>query len=132
MNPLQDDLQSNDNHVEIGFAGLTASVGDRIGHYYQNETEAHELAVEFLAASLQTRAEKCVYLCDVATHESVERMLMARGIDVVQAVATGQLTMSNDRPSPIELERLLDDALADVGAGPFRIGWRFPYGDRIS
>ena len=116
MMTFQDDDQLLDDRVEIGFAGLTADGGDRIGHYYQNEAEARALAVGFLATSLQTHTEKCVYFCEDANRESVVHELMARGIDVERAVASGQLTMSSDRPSPGELQRLLHDALADVPA----------------
>ena len=116
MMTFQHDDPALDDRVEIGFAGLTADGGDRIGHYYQNEAEAQALAAGFLATSLQTHTEKCIYFCEDTNRESVIHELTERGIDVEQAVTSGQLTMRSDRPSPGELQRLLHDTLVDVPA----------------
>ena len=35
--------------IDLGFGGLTAALGDHIGHYYQNETECQSLAVGYFA-----------------------------------------------------------------------------------
>ena len=108
------DAQLTNGRVDLGFAGLTAAVGDHIGHYYQSESEAQALVVGFLAAGLQTGEDKCVYLCDEETQERIVGALTEQGFDVAGALANGQLTMDTGRPSPEDLKQRLHDVLAEV------------------
>ncbi len=104
----------NSGRIELGIGGLTAAVGDHIGHYYQNEAESQALVVGYLAAGLQSGDEKCVYLCDDAARDRIGSALGERGVNVAKALASGQLSMDNGQASPEELTDFLHHALAEV------------------
>ncbi len=105
--------------IELGFGDLFVSVGDHIGHYYQNHTESRDVVVGFLAAGLNGR-DKCVYLCQDETWRGVEEQLAERGIDIAAAMASGQLVVDEGRPSPDELRSRLHAALAEI-PDPFQM-----------
>ena len=102
--------------IDLGMGGLTAAVGDHIGHYYQSEAESQALVVGYLVAGLQSGDEKCVYLCDDAARDRISSALGDRGVDVAEALASGQLTLDRGRASAEELTDFLHQALADVPA----------------
>ena len=105
--------------IELGLADLSVTVGDHISHYYQNDTESHDVVVGFLAAGLHSGRDKCVYLCQDETWSRVEGQLAQCGIDIAAAMASGQLLVDEGRPSPEELRTRLHAALAEI-PDPFR------------
>lgn len=124
------EMHGNDR-IDLGFAGLTAALGDHIGHYYQNAEECQALAVDYFAAGLQSGDEKCLYFCDDEARERIGSALSERGVDVAAALATGQLVFDGGRDSPEELTEVLQGVLAGV-AGQYRrlrsagdMGWVF-------
>ena len=98
----------------LGFGNLYASVGDHIGHFYQNDEEEQEILVAFLKAGLLGR-DKCVCLVGAGrTREALQERLRADGIDVRAAIASGQLFLDEGRSDPEELRHLLREALASI------------------
>ncbi len=103
------------DRVDLGFGGLSASIGDHIGHLYQTREEWRTLLVGFLAAGLQTPDNKCVYFTNGGeTRREIEDGLAATGVDVASMVASGQLVLGEASPTPEEMRDRLNRALAEV------------------
>lgn len=105
---------SADGRIDLGFGGLMASVGDHIGHYYQDIDECVSLAADFFAPAFDEPPDKCVCLADSESRARIESALRARGIDVEEARSSGQLVVFAGSPSPADLEARLQEELRDV------------------
>ncbi len=109
------------DRVDLGFGGLSASIGDHIGHLYQTREEWRTLLLGFLAAGLQTRDNKCVYFTNGGeTRQEIEDGLADAGVDVATMKASGQLVLGEASPTPEEMKDRLNQALAEV-PGRFRL-----------
>ena len=103
------------DRVDLGFGGLSVSIGDHIGHLYQTREEWKTLLVGFLAAGLKTRDNKCVYFTNGGdTRGEVEDGLADSGVDVAATMASGQLVLGEASPSPEEMRDRLTRVLAEV------------------
>ncbi|MEQ8858500.1 MAG: MEDS domain-containing protein [Pseudomonadales bacterium] len=100
--------------VSLGFGGLVATVGDHIGHYYQDGEECVSLATDFFVPAFADIPEKCVCLAEPASQAKILTALADRGVDVARARDSGQLVMFGGSSSPADLEQRLHQELRDV------------------
>ena len=112
--PGEDTRRGVGDAVFLGFHGLNASTGDHIGHFYRTPAERSSVVVPFLKAGLESR-DKCVYVIgpNAGWHE-VRDSLTEIGIDVDDALASGQLVVEEGKAEPEEMERELADSIADT------------------
>lgn len=76
--------------VALGFGGLTASVGDHIGHFYQTREEWQQVLIPYLKTGLEA-GDKCVYLMRPNPDwRSLREALAAAHIDLEAALASGR------------------------------------------
>ena len=121
MNDVRKPPSHGMDRVDLGFGGLSASIGDHIGHLYQTQEEWRTLLVGFLAAGLQTSDNKCVYFTNGDdTRQKIEDGLAEAGVDVASMMASGQLVLGEASPTPQEMKDRLNQVLAEV-PGRFRL-----------
>ena len=106
-------MRNGDDQIPLGFAELYASPGDHIGHFYQTREESRDLVVGFLKTG-RDAGEKCVYLGPPDEMGPLSEALMAGGIDVASAQASGRLVLHEGANDPEELKDLLRGAVEDV------------------
>ena len=100
--------------VPLGFGSLYASIGDHIGHFYQTSEEGKVVLISFLRTGLEA-GEKCVCLTSAGPlREELQRALTATGIDVNEALASGQLVLDEGKGDPRELQKMLGQVLAEI------------------
>lgn len=103
------------DRVDLGFGGLSASIGDHIGHFYETREEWRALLIGFLTAGLQTPDNKCVYFTNGAeTRGEIEDGLADSGVDVASVMASGQLVLGEASTTSEEMRDRLNQALAEV------------------
>ncbi len=103
------------DRVDLGFGGLSVSIGDHIGHLYETREEWKTLLVGFLAAGLQTPDNKCVYFTNGGeARGEIEDGLADAGVDVASMMASGQLVLGEASPTPEEMRGRLNRVLAEV------------------
>ncbi len=112
-----------DSKVSLGFSGLSASVGDHIGHFYLSPSEWKDFLVPFLEAGLQ-EGDKCVYVMSPGPGwEDVRGALEQRGVDVNEAMASKQLQVADGKASVNEMQEALGEAVADTRARFHLLRW---------
>jgi len=105
-----------EGRVPLGFGDLYASAGDHIGHFYQSNEEEKNVLVSFVKAGIEA-GDKCVCLMGAGSkHQELRAALADAGIDVEQAVTSGQLTFDEGKSQPEELKQMLAEAIADIPA----------------
>ncbi len=112
-----------DSKVSLGFSGLSASVGDHIGHFYLSTSEWKDFLVPFLQAGLQ-EGDKCVYVMSPGSGwDDVRGALEQRGVDVNKAMASKQLQVADGKTSVDEMQEALGEAVADTRARFHLLRW---------
>lgn len=106
--------------IDLGFAGIEVSLGDHVGHYYQQADECVSVATDILAAGLGEAGDKCVCLAVPDTLVRIKASLYDRGIDTAAAIRSGQLVMFTGHGSPDELKARMHRELASV-PGKYRL-----------
>ena len=101
------------DRVSLGFGNLTATPGDHIGHFFRTSEEQETVLVSFIKAGLEAR-EKCITLISAGAHQELQEALTAAGVDVKNAVASGQLVLDVGKSHPQELRDMLAEALAEI------------------
>lgn len=100
--------------VDLGVGGLYAVVGDHIGHFYRSKAEWKAVLVPFLGTGLRT-GNKCVYVAtSEVSQKEIQDGLEANGIDVGNAVTSGQLVFDKGGTTPEELQDRLNSAIAEI------------------
>ena len=106
--------------VVLGFSGLTASVGDHIGHFYQTHEEWQQVLIPYLKTGLEA-GDKCVYLMRPNPDwRGLREALAAAHIDLATALASGQLVLDEGRATPEELREWFTSVIAET-SGRFRL-----------
>ena len=100
--------------VSLGFANLSAAVGDHIGHFFQTSEEWRAVLIPFLKNGLSD-GHKCVYVMspDHAQQE-IEKSLADEGVDVAEVSASGQLVLEKGRTTPQAMRDWLAEAITDA------------------
>lgn len=107
----------------LGFAGLRASLGDHIGHFFEDRDEWLQVARGFLSAGV-SRGDRCVYLIQDGPHrEQLKSALTADGIDVEDASREGRLVIRDGLDSPEALVTLLRDHQGQESNVPGILRW---------
>ncbi len=112
-NPGTDLSGGETGPVPIGFGGLSASVGDHIGHFYQTGEERTDLVVSFLRAGLEA-GEKCMYFMNPGPRQELEDGLAGAGIPVKAVMDSGQLIVDEGADNPEAMQDALGSALAEI------------------
>ncbi len=100
--------------VPLGFGDLHASAGDHIGHFYQTNEEEKIVLISFLKTGIEA-GDKCVCLMSAGSeHLELREALVDAGIDVERALASGQLTLSEGKSQPEDLQAMLTEAMLDI------------------
>ena len=109
------DLNNAGNaNVPLGFGDLVVSPGDHIGHFYEGREECMRILAPFIQTGLAA-GDKCVCLSTVASRAELSNKLKAEGVDVDDAVTSGQLVLSDGWSEPQQLKDMLAQALSEVG-----------------
>ena len=104
----------NKGPVSLGFAGLYASAGDHLAHFYETAAEELDVLVSFLTAGLEA-GDKCICLVSSGPkRDGVVDALVAAGVDLESAHESGRLTLDEGKSTPDELRRMLNEALAEI------------------
>jgi len=100
--------------VSLGFAGLYASAGDHLAHFYETPEEETEVLVSFLKAGLEA-GEKCICLVSAGSkRHALEKALTDSGVDLESTTKSGQLILDEGKSHPEELQHMLSEALAEI------------------
>ncbi len=103
-----------EGRVPLGFGDLYASAGDHIGHFYKSNEEEKNVSVSFLKVGIEA-GHKCVCLMGAGSkHHELRAALADVGINVEHAVASGQLTLSEGKSQPEDLQAMLAEAMLDI------------------
>ncbi len=94
--------------IDLGFGGLSAAVGDHIGHFYRNQSEITHLLIPYFAAGLRAGA-RCVFLCRPEIGETVLDGLRAQGTPIEEALASGQFVLLVPPEGKNNAEPMLED-----------------------
>ena len=108
--------------VSLGFAGMYASVGDHIGHFYLNKKECRDFLVPFLQTGLE-EGDKCVYVMSPGSGPEVHGALEQLGVKVDSALAADQLEVFDGKDTVDEMRDLLLEAIQDVQARFHLLRW---------
>ena len=111
---------ANDPHragtstISLGFANLTASLGDHIGHFFQSPDEWRAILIPFIKTGLLT-GDKCVYVMSPEhSQQDIEGSLAAEGIDIEAVTKSRQLVLGEGRSTPEAMRSWLSEELADT------------------
>lgn len=100
--------------VRLGFGDLVVSPGDHIGHFYDDREQCMKILAPFIQTGLAA-GDKCICLSTVGSRSELSSRLTAAGVDVEDAVASGQLVLSDGWSDPEQLKDMLAQALSEVG-----------------
>ena len=101
--------------ISLGFANLSATVGDHIGHFFQTSEEWQAVLIPFLKTGLSA-GHKCVYVMSPDhPQQEIEKALAAEGIEVAEALTSGQLVLGEGRTTPEAMRNWLNEVIADAG-----------------
>jgi hypothetical protein len=102
--------------VRLGFANLSVSPGDHIGHFYRTRDEWASLAIPYLKAGLEAE-QKCVYVVGSADEvRTLKRLLEASGVNADGAIGRDQLSVLEAPNDPDVFRQWVDEALADASS----------------
>ncbi len=105
-------------NVSLGIGDLSVSIGDHIGHFYQNEDEWRAVLIPFLTTGLAA-GHKCVYMVSPEHgREEIMEELLAEGIGAESVIASDQLVLAEGRTKPEEMKDFLNSIIAEA-AGRF-------------
>jgi len=100
--------------IPLGFGGLTASIGDHIGHFYQTREEWLDLLIPFLKTGLE-EGDKCVYVMSREhNREEIQGTLEAQGMDPEKAISTGQLILGEGKETPEAMRDWLEEVIRGI------------------
>ena len=114
-NPLTGIGGARRGRVSLGFGSVSASIGDHIGHFYQTREEWKNVLVPFLRTGLAA-GDKCMYFLTAPASQELSKALVATGIDVESALASGQLVLDEGKSDPKGMQDALAGALAEIDA----------------
>ncbi len=114
MNHQTEQSQSEKARVPLGFGNLHASVGDHIGHFYQDSEEEKNVLSSFIRAGLEN-GERCVCIISPdQTREKLQDGLSASGIDMEEVISSDQLLLSEGTGDSQELRALLKEEFEKI------------------
>ncbi len=93
------------NRIDLGFGGLSATVGDHIGHFYRNQNEMVRVVGPYFAAGLEA-GDQCTLLCPARNGDTFLQGLASQGVEVEAALSSGQLSLHeglHDADAMVEL-----------------------------
>lgn len=104
--------------IDLGFGELFAKSGDHIGHFYPSRESQMELLIPYFRKGLMT-GDKCFLMCTKVSQRDVSEALETAGVDVEDALSSGQLVFSEGHSSPEEMQEMLNKSLSEI-PGKFR------------
>ena len=112
--PQHDPSDTPTERIALGFANLSASVGDHIGHFFQTSEEWREVLIPFLKGGLSA-GQKCVYVTSPDHPQNeIEEALAEAGVEVGAALASGQLVLGEGKTTSEEMREWLVEVLSDA------------------
>lgn len=107
-------LNRQHDRMPLGFGNIYASAGDHIGHFYRTNDEEMSVLVSFLETGLQGQ-DKCVCLMNSGRKcQELQDKLKADGINVGNAISSGQLIISEGQSDPQKLRAMLSQVLQEI------------------
>ena len=106
--------------IDLGFGGLSTTIGAHIGHFYRNEQEMVDVMVPYFAAGLKAN-DKCTFFCRPEIGDRVSEGLEREGIDVKAVLNSGQLVLHEGMSSAEATGEVLSELIADAGTPQYRL-----------
>ena len=97
--------------IALGFANLTASVGDHIGHFFQTSEEWRAVLIPFLKGGISA-GHGCIYVTSPDhPRKEIKKALAEEGVEVDAVMASGQLVLAEGKTTPEEMREWLTEAI---------------------
>ena len=112
------------NQVYFGLPDVFVDVGAHIAHFFRGEQERLSVLLPFIQAGLEA-GDQCCLVTEGAASPMIQRHLGELGVDVEEALASGQLLVSEGGSSEKEMSVMFDSVISGAkaaGRAVIRIG----------
>ena len=120
MNRNIEGSEARPNGIDLGFGGLSATVGGHIGHFYRSEQEMINVMGPYFTAGLKG-GDKCILVCPPGVGDKVLADLANQEMPVEAARSSGQFVLHEGMGSVEATVEMFSDLIAEARAAGYRL-----------